>query len=193
MTEAGDKEPTVRRRRFGCLLRIAAVALAGTAIVVAIGFLFDQGRDAKQPEHGYDAGTAAAYKPATVVYVEAQHVYIVRLEDGSFLALYDKSSKQQELRSDCRVTFDDGATTGNLDPLPGISGGLVENCDGLRAVWRADGVFAFGAGYGNLDRFPTTVDGNGDLIVDTTTRTCTRSRGVIGVPPFDERTCGSGD
>ena len=193
MTEAEDDQLPARPRRFGCLARIAAAALVLTAIVVAIGFLFDQGRDAKQPARGYDAGPAAAYKPATVVYLEPQHLYIVRLEDGGFLTLYDKSSKQQELRSDCRVTFDDSATTGNLDPLPGISGGLVENCDVLRAVWRADGVFAFGASYGDLDRFPTSVDGNGNLIVDTTTRTCTRSRGVIGVPPFDERTCGSGD
>ena len=43
------------------------------------------------------------------------------------------------------------------------------------------------------DRFGTSVDGAGHLIVDTSSRTCTRSRGVIGVPPFDERTCGSGD
>ncbi len=60
-------------------------------------------------------------------------------------------------------------------------------------MWRADGAFAFGADYGNLDRFNTSVDGAGHLIVDTSSRSCTRSRGVIGVPPFDEKTCGSGD
>ena len=193
MSEAGGGQLPTRRRGLGCLAWVAALAIAGTAIVVAIGFFFDQGSNARQPDRTYDAGSAAAYEPGTVVYVEAQHLYIVRLEDGGFLALYDKSPEQQELRSDCRIAFDDSATTAYLDPLPGIAGGLVENCGGMRAVWRADGTFAFGASYGNLDRFPTTVDATGHLIVDTSTRTCTRSRGVIGVPPFDEKTCGSGD
>jgi hypothetical protein len=193
MNEAGEGDPSVRRRRFGCLPRVAAFALIGTAIVVGIGFLFDQGDSARQPDHTYDAGPASAYQSGTVVYAEAQHLYVVRLKAGDFMALYDKSPKQQELRSDCRVTFDDSATTGMLDPLPGLTGGFVENCSGMHAVWRADGVFAFGASYGNLDRFPASVDGNGHLIIDTSTRTCTRSRGVIGVPPFDAGTCGSGD
>jgi len=163
------------------------------AIVVAIGFLFDQGSDSVERDRGYDAGAASNYQNASVVYAEPQHLFVVRLQDGTFVALYDKSSKQQELRSGCRVSFDDTATLNNLTQLPGIVGAFVENCEGRRAVWRADGVFAFGAGYGNLDRFDTSVDAAGHLIVDTTTRTCTRSRGVIGVPPFDERRCGGGD
>jgi hypothetical protein len=181
------------RRRFGCLIPLAIGALVVVAAVVAIGLLFDQGSDSVQRERGYDAGEASGYQPSSVVYAEPQHLFIVRLQDGAFVALYDKSSKQQELRSDCRVAFDDTATLNNVAQLPGITGALIENCDGLRAVWRADGLFAFGAGYGSLDRFNTSLDGAGHLIVDTTTRTCTRSRGVIGVPPFDERTCGNGD
>ncbi len=193
MNDSETPDAPRERRRFGCLLRLAIVALVAVAVVVAIGFLFDQGSDSVTPERGYDAGAASGYQDGSVVYAEAQHLFIVRLQDGTFIALYDKSSKQQELRSDCRITFDDTATLNKLSPLPGITGAFVENCDGLRAVWRADGAFAFGAGYGNLDRFGTSVDGAGHLIVDTSTRSCTRSRGVIGVPPFDERTCGSGD
>ena len=193
MNESETPDAPQEHRRSGCFLRLGVVALVAAAVVVAIGFLFDQGSDSVSPERGYDAGAASAYQNGSVVYAEAQHLFIVRLEDGTFIALYDKSSKQQELRSDCRVSFDDTAALNKLSPLPGIAGAFVENCDGLRAVWRADGAFAFGAGYGNLDRFNTSVDGAGHLIVDTSSRTCTRSRGVIGVPPFDETTCRSGD
>ncbi len=182
-----------RRSRLGCLVWVAAVVALAVGVVVAIGFIFDQGDSAKQPQRGYDAGAADAYQPATVNYLEFEHLYVVRLQDGSFLALYDKSPKQQEVSGDCRVSFEDNASLGTLEQLPGMTGGFVEDCTSLRAVWRADGVFAFGAGYGNLDRFNTHVDGSGHLIVDTDSRTCTRSRGVIGLPPFDEVRCGSGD
>ncbi len=191
--DEGMAEAPPKRRRFGCLAMIAVGALVVTALVVGIGFLFDQGSGSVDSQRGYDAGAASGYQNASVVYQEQQHLYIVRLQDGTFIALYDKSSKQQELRGDCRVAFDDAATPGTMAQLPGITGAFVEDCDGLRAVWRADGKFAFGAGYGNLDRYGTSIDAAGHLIVDTSSRTCTRSRGVIGVEPFDVATCGSGD
>ena len=70
-----------------------------------------------------------------------------------------------------------------------MSGAFVEDCNGSRAVWRPDGMFAFGNGYGDLNRYDTHIDGNGHLIVDTSSRTCTRSRGVNGVPPFEQQRC----
>ena len=193
MSDESTAQRSGKRRRAGCLRWAVVVVAAVAGVVVAIGFIFDQGDSAKQPERGYNAGPASGFQPATVNFIEAEHLYVVRLQDGSFIALYDKSPKQQELGSDCRVSFDDNAGIGSLDPLPGLSGGFAENCGNARAVWRADGSFSFGASYGTLDRFNTHTDGNGNLIVDTDSRTCTRSRGVIGVPPFDEKTCGSGD
>ena len=94
---------------------------------------------------------------------------------------------------DCRVAFDESTEPTGMEQLPGFRGAFVEDCDEQRTVWRADGELASGAGYGRLDRFPTSIDANGDLIVDITQRTCTRSRGVVGVPPFDEQTCGRPD
>ncbi len=103
MNDSDTVDAPHERRRFGCLLQLAVVAVVAVAVVVAIGFLFDQGSDSVSPERGHDAGAESGYQNASVVYAEAQHLFIVRLEDGTFLALYDKSSKQQELRSDCRV------------------------------------------------------------------------------------------
>jgi hypothetical protein len=192
MTEMSETPPEAtrpKRRPMGCLLR-ALIAIAGAvALVIAIGFAFDQGDNADQPQHGYDAGQADAYTPGTVNYLEAQHVFVTRLPDGGFVALYDLSTRQQELGGDCRLQFQDTAGVGTLDPLPGITGAIVEECNGIRAVWRADGMYAFGADYGDLDRFGTSVDAAGHLVIDTDSRSCTRSRGVIGVKPYDKRRC----
>lgn len=188
--------PERRRRRVGgCLLRVAVALAVLTAIVVVIGVAFDQGDKARPARAGFDAGAESAFDVASVNYFEQQHLYLVRLQSGEFVALYDRSPKQQELGGDstCRVRYDESAQLGPLEQLPGMTGVLVENCAGARSVWRLDGAFSFGGGYGALDRFGVSVDAAGRVIVDTTSRSCTRSRGVIGQAPFDERRCGAGD
>jgi len=194
MSETGSPAPTppTARRPLGCVTR-AVIALAlVVAAVVAIGYAFDQGDSAVQPQHGFDAGPAGAYQSPSVTAFEVEHLFLVRLPDGSFTALYDRSAKQQELQGDCRLVYDETAGLGTLDPLPGLLGGFVEGCDGAHAVWRADGVFAFGTSYGDLDRYATRIDEGKHLIVDTSTRSCTRSKGVIGQAPYEKKTCGAG-
>ncbi len=171
------------------MTRAAIAIVVIIAVVIAIGFAFDQGDRAGQPERGFIAGMAQSYAPASVSYLEAQHIFVTRLQDGAFVALYDVSPRQQELGGDCRLGYQDTAGVGTLDQLPGIIGAIVEECNATRAVWRADGMYAFGAGYGDLDRFDTSVNARGELIIDTSSRSCTRSRGVIGVAPFDQRRC----
>jgi len=187
MTDAPSERP--RRPRLGCLVRIAVVVLVLVGIVVAIGEIFDQGPNADQPVHGYDAGPLDAYQPATVSYLELQHLYVVRLPDGRVEALYDRSARQQELGGDCRVRYDETAPLEGINPIEGMRGAFVEDCDDLRTVWRVDGALASGAGYGDLDRFDTKVDAQARLIIDTESRSCTRSRGVAGVAPYDSTRC----
>lgn len=176
----------------GCALRALIAIAVLTAIVVAIGTIFDQGDNAAQPVRGFDAGVASGFQPATVNQFEQEHLFIVRLQDGEFLAFYDKSSKQQELGGDCRIRFDDNALIGTLEPVPGITGAFVEDCNDVRSVWRADGTFSFGGSWGDLDRYNTSVNADGHLIVDTRSRTCTRSAGVPGQQPFKIQQCGTG-
>jgi hypothetical protein len=188
------------KRRFragGCLLRIAIVAAVLIGIVIAIGTIFNEGDDADQPVHGFIAGNVTSFPPGSVNYFEAQHFFLTNVPDVGFVARYDRSSRQQELNGDCRVHYEDTAGTGTLPPLAGTTGALVEDCNNGRAVWRVDGTFAFGNSYGDLDRFDVRVTQpagvHGDVIVDLESRSCTRSRGVIGIPPFDVRRCGKGD
>jgi hypothetical protein len=167
---------------------VALVVVAVVGFIVA-GILFGDGLGGDGEPSGFDVGPADEYARGDVNYFEDEHVLLTRLADGSFIALYDKSTKQQELGSDCRLFYDETASLGALPPLEGIRGAIVEECEGTRGVWRADGVKAGGAGYGDLDRFNTATNSAGDLIIDTSQRTCTRSRGVIGQEPYDVKTC----
>jgi hypothetical protein len=189
-----QEEPEEHRRRSrlgGCLLKGVLAASLLLAVFVVLGLAFGGDGDPGAGGGGaFNAGPAESYQRADISHLEQQHVFVVRLPDGEFIALYDKSAKQQEINSNCRVQWEANANLGGaVQPLPGFNGAFAETCEGTRGVWRADGLRAYGAGYGNLDRFSTEVDRNGDLIIDLSDRTCTRSRGVIGVPPFEERTC----
>jgi hypothetical protein len=168
----------------------AIVAKPGAvALIVVIGETFDQGDSAKTPAREFDAGPSENYQRGDLTEVPPERLWIVRLEDGEFIALYNKSPKQQQLGSGCRVRFDENAQLIGLPQLPGFSGAFVEECEGVSATWRADGKFAGGAGYGDLDRFETSVNDEGHLIVKTSSRSCTKSRGVPGLPPYDVQTC----
>jgi hypothetical protein len=178
------------RSLAGCLLRVVLAVAAVIVAVVIIGETFDQGDKAHQPLRRFDAGPAENYQRGDVSFLAGLPVWVVRLQDGTFLALYNRSPKQQEADGSCRASYDETASIGAAEPVPGFSGAFVEDCDGLRTAWRADGTLAFGAGYGNLDRFDTSVNDQGHLIIRLDSRTCTRSRGVIGAPPFVEARCG---
>jgi hypothetical protein len=178
--------------RTGCLLRVAAVVAVAVAAMFVVGAFCAGSGDDGGAATTYDAGPASAYEDASVTAVEPQHLLIVRLPGGEFRVFRDISPRQQELGGDCRVVYDETAGTGTLPQIEGMAGALVEDCNNSRAVWRLDGRFAFGNGYGDLDRYDTRTDGAGHLIVDLDSRTCTRSRGVIGVAPFDVKRCDAG-
>jgi hypothetical protein len=191
--EPVEEAPPRRGFRSGCLTRILLALAAAVAMVVLIGETFDQGAPANPRPSTLNAGPAEEYARSDVTQFPLSHLFIVRLDDGSFITLYDKSPKAQEVGRGCRVAYDETAQLTSLEQLPGFTGAFVEECGDLRATWRADGEFASGAGYGDLDRFDTEIDASGNLIVKIASRTCTRSRGVVGQAPFDVTTCGRGD
>jgi hypothetical protein len=183
--------PSDGRRRIylGCA-KWGAIGLAAfVALWLAIGFAFDQGKDAAQPSQGVNAGTAEEYARGSVTELLAEPVYITRLADGEFIALYDKSARQQTRGSGCRVLFNEQAVLPGLPQLEGIEGAFVEECEGTRTTWRADGELAAGAGFGDLDEFETHINDEGDLIIETDRRSCLKARGVPGIPPYDRTTC----
>ncbi len=189
MAEAAPPRPKRRITLRGCL----TIGIVGTvvAIVGAIAgielFGSDTGGDGGA--RYVSGGEAAAYPRSDVQYLEEDHIFVVRLADGAFLAIYDKSPAQQEPSTDCRLRFDDNASLNTLPQLEGFQGAFVDECEGVRAVYRVDGAYAFGAGFGELDRFETRTGDNGELLIDVSERTCMRSIGVPGVPPFERARC----
>jgi hypothetical protein len=181
-----------RHRRLtlrGCLtIGIAGSALAIIAAIAGIeAFGSDTGGDGGA--RYVSGGEASAYPQADVQHLEKDHIFVVRFEDRSFVAFYDKTPTQQEPSTDCRLRFDDNASLNTLPQISGFRGAFVDECEGARAVYRVDGAFAFGAGFGELDRFETVVSDDGELLIDVSERTCTRSIGVPGLPPFEPTRC----
>lgn len=194
-SDAAPEDPIPPRRLpplRGCLVRGLAVIVAAIVLAVVIGETFDQGKQADAPPQGFNAGLAEGYPRGDVSdgFVDSEHVFIVRFPDGTFRAYYDRSSKRQELGGDCRIEYDETALPGRLEQVTGMRGAFVEECEGVRAVWRVDGRLATTSSYGDLNRFETRITDGGELFVDTSERNCTRSVGVPGIEPFEEKTCG---
>ena len=170
-------------------LAVVAIGFIVVVALVIIGLFYDSADEDSGVAGGLNVGPAAEYARSDVNHFDLDHVFLVRYPDGSFDAFYDKSARQQELNGSCRILFDENALVGALEQFEGMRGAFVEACDDQCSVWRVDGTFSFGNSYGDMDRFETRIDGAGDLIIDTSQRTCTRSKGVPGIPPFETTTC----
>jgi len=188
---AGEGQPLWRRALSpGCFIWGAGIATALFLAVWISGLIFSEADEGAGPgARGINVGPADEYALGDVNEFDQERLFLVRLPNGEFMAFSSMSARQQELNGSCRIYYDETATPGAVAQISGMRGAFVEECEGNRAVWRVDGAFAFGAGYGDLDRFQVVVDDAGDLRIDTSERTCTRSRGVPGIPPFEVRRC----
>ena len=169
---------TVRPPVFlGCFFAAAALVIVILGAVFFIKFL----------ESGANSGQVTldvpdAYAPGNVEYNGQHNFYLVRLRDGSFLALsdLDAANRANQARR-CRVQITDlnGALTVPKETLTarmsdaarGSSVVLRETCNG--AIYDLAGA-RLDADGPNLDRYPVSVSKAGHLLVDTSTRTCSQ-------------------
>ncbi len=194
MNESSPTENVSRLRRINlrsCFLRfVIGITAAVVVIVLFIEFVGSIGSGSSDGRSEFIAGPADEFALADVNAFEPEHILLVRYQDGSFRAFYDKSSKQQEVPGEtCRIFYEETAAIGTLEQTVGMRGAFVEECVGVRSVWRVDGAYSFGGNYGDLDEFGTRIDETGALVVMTDTRSCTRSVGVAGIPPFERKEC----
>jgi hypothetical protein len=127
------------------------------------------------------AGPVDGFVPGTITYFQLEHVYVVRLMDGAFLALYDLGPRMQALYDEnedptwlqCRallVEQDARLFTELGRPPSGFENVVLrEPCHG--ATWDAAGTRLFGPATGDLDRFPIAVVGD-KLHIDVGARRC---------------------
>jgi len=172
---------------LGCAALVGAVLLV--VLIVAFGLIF--------LNSGADHGTvvlndASDYAPGSEQYISAHNFFIVRLSDGSFVALADlDAANRASSAHQCRV-----APVLPGDPsLPGLISTLGTRMSPLAAgstlVFRED---CFNAVYDitgarldkdapNLDRFATSIDSSGRLNVDLAKRSCSERSGTdLAVP-----------
>ena len=168
------------------LLLIPLAVMAGL-LVLAVAFLWPSTADGVSMQT-FDAGVAAGYEPGSIHHFEAQHLYLVRRNDSSFVALYDWDAWAQRRyqagateTAQCRVQImpeDDLAYRGDLQSIrskytqeQGIENVVLRSgCDG--SSFDAIGRLGFGPAGADLDRFPVYIAPNGHVVVTLSQRTC---------------------
>lgn len=166
---------------LGCFFMASVVVVLAGIVAFAIVFL-ESGADTGQIE--LDA--AEAYAPGTAEFVGEHNFFLVRLPDGSFVALDDMDAANRASQGTrCRVGLVDLADAGagisseqlraRMSPeAEGSNSVLRETC--LGAVYDIAGVRLTGDGR-NLDRLFVEVTGRGRVVVDRSERSCSARQG----------------
>jgi hypothetical protein len=172
---------------LGCTFAVAAVVFVVLVATLLIVFL----------ESGANEGNVAledarAYANGSVEYVSKSNFYLVRLQDGTFLALSDLDAPNRaSAQRRCRV-----APLNSADPaLPGLvakyATRMSPDAAGSSLLFREDcnlAIYDFtgtrlDADGPNLDRLAITLTDAGKLAVNVTKRTCTRREGTESAVP----------
>lgn len=180
-------EPSIRPPVFlGCAGAVLAVVLVVAGFVFFLSFLDSGANNGKVV-----LDPADSYGLNTIAYIPKQNLYIVRLGDGSYLALSDLDAANRAAATRCRA-----AQVAPTDPLlpqlvgqfasrqsPEAAGSTVflrESCN--RAVYDLAGL-RLDADGPNLERLATSIDSQGRLTVDTRKRTCSERSGAALFAP----------
>ena len=168
-------------------IRIALAALFGVLAVLGAVLVFWVSDSDDELGGRFDAGLQSEYAPGSIAYFEKQHVHLIRLTDGEFLALYDWDAwAQAQYRKgnvgmeQCRVGIlpkDDAAYEGDLQairadyaPVEGLEDIVLRGGCGI--VFDPLGRRALGPAPADLDRFKVSVDRAGHVIIDLAQRVC---------------------
>lgn len=162
---------------FGCLALFAVVVFAGFFVLFLILFL---GSGAETGE--MELRVAESYAPGSYDYNGDRNFYLVRLGNGTFIALSDlDAANRAETGRRCRVS----PIPGNDPALPGLleqyRAGLQGPAEGTTLLFRED---CNGAIYNvlgerldaserNLDRYDVSINDRGRVVVDVSQRRCT--------------------
>jgi hypothetical protein len=174
---------------LGCVGALAAVVVLGAFLVFFIIFL-DSGADTGKVR----LEVPEAYAEGSIEFIGEKNFFLVRLRDGSFLALsdLDAANRANQARR-CRVQLtplSDSGIAADADQLrgqmsaqsQGAASVLRETCNG--AIYDLAGARLVGEGP-NLDRFPISIDGQGRLLVDSSKRECSERAGGTAFASID--------
>jgi hypothetical protein len=128
--------------------------LFGTA--VALAFL--------RPPSEQDLGDALRYEFGSVTRFPSDNYYLVRLDDGEFLALYDRDTDPNARRSGCRISWQPD------EIVAGAQGVFRADC--TESAWAMDGSLLRGPSPRDMDSLDVDVKDDGSVSVDTARLIC---------------------
>ena len=191
MAELG---PRMRARppvALGCAAAIAVVVAIIAIVAFGVTYL-ESGADSQE----VTLGLRDSYALGTVTPIPTERLFVVRLAEGTFLALADLDDAARAAgRQGCRVApipRDDprlpqllAAHETRVSPAASGLQLLFAGCEG--AIYDVTGLRIDGDG-ANLDRYAISSDRDGHLTVDLQDRTCSERSGE---QPFQEVACRS--
>lgn len=189
MAEPGSRRPARPPIALGC-----AAALAVLGGVIAIGAFSVTYLESGAETRTIVLAPRASYAFGSVTSAAEDRLYVVRLAEGTFLALADLDDASRAAgRQECRIApipREDPRLAGllarhNARISPAAKGlqFLFTGCDG--ALYDVTGIRVDGDG-ANLDRYATSSDDQGRLTVDLQDRTCSER---LAEQPFREVAC----
>lgn len=143
------------------LVTSALFLIIGTA--VSLAFLSPSGEE--------DVGNAISYEFGSVTRFPSENYYLVRLDNGDFLALYDRDTEPSARRNGCRISWEP------LEAVDEVEGVFRADCN--ESAWATDGALLRGPSPRDMDRLDVDVDDDGSVSVDTARLIC----GEGDVPP----------
>ena len=191
MAELGSRRPARPPIALGC-----AVALAVVGGVIALAAFSVTYLESGAETRTIVLGPGASYAIGSVTPIAADRLFVVRLAEGTFLALADLDDASRAAgRQECRVApipREDPRLAGllarhdaRISPAARGLRFLFTGCDD--ALYDVTGIRIDGDGP-NLDRYATSSDEEGNLAVDLEDRTCSERSAE---QPFREVACRS--
>ena len=164
-----EDNPVSRRDFLGLSWRVAAAFAAGQAACFGLRFLASRKTEGDFGEV-ITAGIVEDFPLGTITPFDAQHFFLVRFEDGGFIALHTKCTHLA-----CAVTWNER------------TGRFVCPCHGSEFDQHGDVINP--PAPTPLDRFPVAIDDEGRVQVDTRqpiTRDSVSEETIIYPPPEPE-------
>ncbi|HET9199818.1 MAG TPA: hypothetical protein VFO84_02430 [Dehalococcoidia bacterium] len=151
---AEESQPRPSIKAIVVLVIAVLFLIIGTA--VSLAFLTPSGEE--------DVGNAIQYEFGSVTRFSSENYYLVRLENGDFLSLYDRDTDPEARRSGCRISWEPTEVVGESE---GVFRG---DCN--ESAWAIDGTLLRGPSPRDMDRLDVDVDDDGSVSVDTARLIC---------------------